>query len=599
MPPFPAAGRLAFETLEERRLLASVTVITHGAQFFGGLPAWTLSMAQAILDSADGPAASRSAGSIFFHEPDTGRWEPVAGEVWSNSNDADEPIVLVYDWASESATLADGWLEAAADNLFASLLVKNGNLVGELSGRSFAELSIDSGVAGLLDVHFIGHSRGAVLNSLVAERFDHYFPELTIDQITSLDGHPASPMNDRGYVATDPGLNSRIFTYDNVRFADNYYQQDGAYEPLAPPDFDGVAADGAYNLRLPSAVLQNGGSSLEHSDVHTWYYGTITAALPADYAGYSGAARNNDGDVSFPDAWWGGAGLPGRTAAGFAFSSIAGGDRSSLSITGARRAAGTLPTVFNGDLSLAVDGPLSDALPGWQEHSGAGTGPLGGSDLYFELNSGGDDYFRSHNPLYVPLNSIAVQYDYWITTSDPTPDDELQVFLGSTLLDAIPLTAAASGFARDRQAALTAGLSGAVERLEFRIVDAAGDGVESAVRIDNIELIVSHPAPNADFDSDGAAGGGDFLAWQRSVDQYFTAPHASGDADFDGHVLADDLAIWQAQFGAPAAASPLAARDATLNDAALIALSRADEYLQPANRARPRFRPLGPYRPVT
>ena len=205
-------------------------------------------------------------------------------------------------------------------------------------------------------------------------------------------------MNDPGYVSTNESLNSRVFTYDNVRFADNYYQQDGNYEPISlTPDFDGVVANGAYNLQLPSAVLENGGSSLEHSDVHTWYYGTITQPFSAGYAGFSGSGRNNDGDVAFPEAWWGSSGVPARASTGFAFSQIGGTSRNGLPTTGGKIAAGPVPTVFNGDFAVAIN-QGTDSVQGWQWHDDNGTAPLGGTDLYIELNSGGDGLFPAAQP---------------------------------------------------------------------------------------------------------------------------------------------------------------------------------------------------------
>jgi hypothetical protein len=86
--------------------------------------------------------------------------------------------------------------------------------------------------------------------------------------------------------------------------------------------------------------------------------------------------------------------------------------------------------------------------------------------------------------------------------------------------------------------------------IEFRIVDAAG-GVESAVRIDNVELIILPPASNADFDGDGDVDGADFLAWQRGLGTFVAAAHHDGDADFDGNVLGDDLAAWRTGYGQP------------------------------------------------
>ncbi len=560
--------RLGLELLEDRRLLvAGVTVITHGAQVFGGLPDWTVAMGQAVLDRADGAATARNVGSLFQHNPTTGQWQAVGNAAWTNTNTLADHIVLIYDWASDSGRFADGWLEAAADNLFASLVAVNDYLPGGLHAQSFFDAARSAGGgAGLLDFHFIGHSRGAVLNSLVAARFDHYFGELTIDHVTTLDAHPAAPMNDPGYVATSPSQNSRVFTYDNVRFADNYFQNDNSYEP-ASFDFDGVVADGAFNFQIPTPVLENGGSGTEHSDVHSWYYGTITEPFAANYTGFSGAQRNHDGDVDFPEAWWGASGVPARGATGFAFTTIGGASQADLPVTGAKIEAGAIPTVVDGDMSVGSDGFFSDALPGWESHGGGGSGPLGGgADLYVELNSGGDDYFRRHNPLYFPRFTAAVEYDYWVNDNDPTqPDDQLQVLVGNFVIDVLPLAQVTAGFVRNRRAAYALPLGGVVTTFTFRILDGAGNGIESAVRFDNVELVIQRPTSSADFDGDGDVDGDDLLRWQRGLGTFASATHGMGDADYDGNVLADDLAIWRQQFGQPidSAAAALPSSDAS------------------------------------
>jgi hypothetical protein len=551
--------RLSVEHLEDRRMLvAGVTVITHGAQFaaFGdpGLPDWTVTMGQAILDRADGALTGRNQGSLFQNDQATGLWRAVGDAAWINSNTVDDQIVLLYEWADESAVLENGWLEAAADHLYSSLLSLNQNLAGAIQGKSFFEAAVDAGSGGgLLDLHFIGHSRGGVLNSRVAERFARDFPELMIDQVTTLDAHPASYMNDPGYVATNPSANSRVFTYTNVAFADNYYQSDGSYEPLFTFDFDGVIANGAYNLQLPTPVLENGGAGLEHSDVHTWYYGTITEPFAAGYSGFSGAGRNHDGDTTFPEAWWGASGVPARTATGFAFSEIGGASRAGLPTTGVKSPVGVVETVVNGGI-VHADG---DSIPGWELHGGGGTGETGGSDLYLQLKSGGEDYFRRHNPLYFPRHTTAVEFDYWVNDADGgTLDDVLQVIAGGTVIDTVSLALAGSDFTRDRRATFALPSAGATATLEFRILDGLGDGIESAVRIDNVSLVVQPPAPRADFDVDGDVDGADFLTWQRGLGTYVTATRAAGDADLDGNVLADDLAAWRGGFGTAASSTP-------------------------------------------
>jgi len=60
---------------------------------------------------------------------------------------------------------------------------------------------------------------------------------------------------------------------------------------------------------------------------------------------------------------------------------------------------------------------------------------------------------------------------------------------------------------------------------------------------------------SADFDEDGDIDGADFLAWQEGLGITSGAALADGDANGDGAVDADDLDVWEAQFGT----SPLAA----------------------------------------
>ena len=50
--------------------------------------------------------------------------------------------------------------------------------------------------------------------------------------------------------------------------------------------------------------------------------------------------------------------------------------------------------------------------------------------------------------------------------------------------------------------------------------------------------------PSADFDEDGTVTGSDFLAWQRNVGTLVGAVHGQGDANGDGDVDRDDLAIF-------------------------------------------------------
>jgi len=66
-----------------------------------------------------------------------------------------KPLALVSDWYKESDINDSGFSEAAADALFAALVKLNADLGGDVF-RS--------------PLHFIGHSRGTVVNSEVIQR---------------------------------------------------------------------------------------------------------------------------------------------------------------------------------------------------------------------------------------------------------------------------------------------------------------------------------------------------------------------------------------------------------------------------------------------
>jgi len=57
------------------------------------------------------------------------------------------------------------------------------------------------------------------------------------------------------------------------------------------------------------------------------------------------------------------------------------------------------------------------------------------------------------------------------------------------------------------------------------------------------------PEPSADFDEDGDRDGLDFLTWQRGLGISSGAKLSDGDANEDGSVDQDDLAIWLQQMG--------------------------------------------------
>jgi hypothetical protein len=527
--------------LESRQLLASagVTVITHGWQATGGQgaqpPDWTLEMAVSLLQRAGGT------GNLLVHDtrdaPTFGSWvapsELGIGDFpWSNSGQSSDETVLIYNWVWDSNDGEDGWLAAAADNLFASLLA--------------TPLGIGLGVLNR-PLHLVGHSRGAVLNSLVANALGHAFDSFQVDQVTSLDPHPIDASGAFGllYEADDPA----IVTYENVRYADNYFRRDGTYQ--ADLDFDGVEVPGALNIELANDVLNrpnsppaNGaeqGLGSEHSDVHLWYGATIDTAAAAlegvPITPYM-AANWWQSDVAFSSVV---EAASGREQVGYARSRIGGRDRSPLEVGTASALVPPARNVFNGDFSFGD--AFNNEIPGWERHGGSSDADLT-SDGQLHL---GETLFANyervvHNLLYFPETVVGLTFEYEIT--DRSSDDRLEVYVGESLVHTIALDSLRS---ESVTIALGTEFQGIVDTLAFHL--RAGSFIDSDVLIDNVDLQLAPPTTNPDFDSNGDVSGADFLAWQRGYGTVFGGTLSTGDADGDRDTDRADLALWQSQFG--------------------------------------------------
>jgi hypothetical protein len=131
-----------------------------------------------------------------------------------------------------------------------------------------------------------------------------------VDHVTTLDPHP---LNNDGFMDIFyTVVDATAVTYENVLFADNYFQE---------LDFliYGKDVPGAYVRELTSLDNGYGGIGGAHSDVHLWYHGTLDLATPTTDSGamIGGAMR---------DDWWTAFEARG-TNAGFFYSRIGGGDR--------------------------------------------------------------------------------------------------------------------------------------------------------------------------------------------------------------------------------------------------------------------------------
>jgi len=461
---------------------AGTTVITHGFAINSSVPAeWTLTMAQAIL-AADGDPSDCGAiggeaprGTVFIYSPDFGTWDFHCGSGTPNGE-----IALVFNWAEESDGAdtggTQGFAEAAADALYAALRDPwfAGNFVG-----------VDLLAS---DIHFIGHSRGAVVNSDCVERLA--VAGIAVDQVTTLDPHPVDGTLDNPLGALDWGDRAPV-SWTNVAFADNYWRADGGGFP-AYFDFDGMPLDVDVDLDLGDAIegLGDFDPVYEHIETHAWYHGTIDLAA------------NNDGDGTPIDnesftSWYDFAGVPARNLTGFYYSSIAHGIRPGP--VGGFDPAWSPHEIYNGDFEIAnADiANLGIGYAGWRFHGGDKPGiatpwssadPPAGSTYYLTLSSGGNTQSLTHNRLYVDDAVEAIEFSRRIAIA--AENDRLQVVLSDGIVEQTLADldlSAATGWEVVSFAIPAVGV-GRTQTIRFAL-DGGGDGVRAVVDLDDLHFV--------------------------------------------------------------------------------------------------------------
>jgi hypothetical protein len=493
----------------------STTIIAHGltADFGSGeKSAWQRAMGRAIIDSSPG-----GEGAVLFYTPSDGAWNLHYGSV-----DPAEPLVLVFNWVFESDGLSlpganTNYTEAAGDALYAALRDPEGAVAFELlTGRS---------------VHFIGHSRGAVVTSEAVRRLGR--DGIIVDQLTALDPHPVNGFFEDGFGEDWDDPFPQV--WENVVFADTYYRQDGASSFGANQDTDGYAVPGSFSVDLTprlgdedafdfdSALV---GCSLEHSLVHTWYHGTIDLTA------------SSDGDCSIDrDAWYDGAdpGCDSATCTGFAYSALRGAARPS---SGPRVPLGEVPLLFNGDFQWSY--------AGWRYHGGDGSSQSQiSSDGVDDFVSLGPGDFITHNRFFLPAGVTEAELDYRVTMPDAS--DMLELILVGN--DGVEYPVAGADASEKGSWGVTrVALPGTAPRertytLTLRLTDHAGGALGASIDVRRLELLSSSPCP-ADLDADAIVSAADlaFLVagWGGS---------GPADLDGDGIVGAPDLAALVAAWG--------------------------------------------------
>ena len=318
---------------------SSVTFITPEASAFDsqGLTKAN-AIAQKIVTNIEGDVDGEETvdGTVLKYNPETGNWD--------NLNDGDrglgKPLVLIADWSQDSVAknYNSGFAEGAADSLFASLVAENSIFEGVEEDALF-----DS------PFHFIGMGRGAVVNSEIIQRLGTFYPKPQEPnnpedpnylnrnkfpdlQMTTVDPNDFEQSNLPG-LPLNNYFDPTIHVWDNVTFADNYYQTASSRNPrgrhivntipeyLLPPDSNNffnepdlsVAlggyfyADGQGDGELyersrvgftPDTFEQPGDGKNPHNRTDTWYGGTVNVGWNTDNNPFDAAIHRRKGDFS-------------------------------------------------------------------------------------------------------------------------------------------------------------------------------------------------------------------------------------------------------------------------------------------------------------
>jgi uncharacterized delta-60 repeat protein len=357
------------------------TVITHGFQLRGEsdpLPSWTLNMRAAI-----------------------------------EARGVEEYESVVVDWQAESNNASPGWPEDVGDELFARIMWQ---LQHDVQDDTLP-----------IDIHFVGHSRGTVVNSEANERLAYYeaaFPAIgyAIDevQVTMLDAHPA---NNTAGASVNSGLRPSIQAallaadtlfefaaqdpdpevWSNVTWADAYFQHSLALACLISRGGPGLDfflnlhgldfRPELYSLDLTQGLVPGG---LCHGDFGDWYTETIAdASLEQGY--YHSLAQP---------------GWPLRPSP--------------------QTVSGVIPSppirIFNGGFEYRGSRLLETDIPGWRGQN-------------FSVQSGalrldadqGDAANVTHNPLFVAPDMRSLEFE--VTHVGPRRDATLSVYVVPVTVD--------------------------------------------------------------------------------------------------------------------------------------------------------------------
>jgi hypothetical protein len=266
---------------EEELAGSGVTLIAH--RWNSEAHTWVAQMRDAIASRINGTADDVSYADITVTREDLNPLTPLTVIF-------DRTIPSATDLSLTLVTLDWSDIDGGIDDFFEVAPVTN-------IAHLVTDKLIENGLVEL-PIHLVAHSRGCSLVTEIARLLGQ--KGIWVHQVTAFDPNVAADL-----LLPDP--NPQI--YENVLFADNYYQK------LSLPF--GIPLKGAYNRNL--TLVLTGGYTHSHSDTHLWYHGTIDLQTPTS----DGAA-----DITEPERvnWWFESETRGSKA-GFHYSMLGGGDR--------------------------------------------------------------------------------------------------------------------------------------------------------------------------------------------------------------------------------------------------------------------------------
>ena len=411
---------------------SQTTIFTHGYANYDDLPTLTAGIISGGETAGWGTGRllvdRNGSGTVRFYNDTTGHFD-VKYTLGSSSY-----TVLVMDWHSSSDDLSQGHSEAAASALFASMMA--GYKAGEFN---------------LNDLHFIGHSRGTVVNSEVVERLLQ--AGIPVAHVTNLDPH------DWGVIYSVIGITTPF---------------------MFPNDFDANSNPG------DSGTVAWQGSGWNDTYYQTTDASTITGFFMLSGRPVMGSYTTYLGHIGHPQVigWYENTIEHNMIDTGFYFSTIGGGIADRHSIVGLQKAPYfdfENDGIVNGNFARGTTGIIIDAKkkPGWWYHGGSGSGVIEAGHL--KLNYTGTS--KKHDRFYIPKNAAQLIFQYKIVANTILCNEVLKVKIGNTEVCSIPAHTNTSGFVT--QTVDIHNYANSVQTVEFYL---SGPGILSEVQVQDVKM---------------------------------------------------------------------------------------------------------------